>query len=414
VIYGAATAAYQIEGAWNENGKGPSIWDAFVREPGRIANGETGDIACDHYHRWREDVALMAELGLHAYRFSISWPRVLPDGDGRVNEAGMAFYERLVDALLEHGVQPWVTLHHWDLPLALYERGGWESPESARWFAEFAHAVAARLGDRVAHWMTLNEPQVIAHAGYLTGDHAPGRKEPRTYVRVADSLMHAHAAGADALRAAAPDARVGIALNMSPVEPASDAEEDAAAARRIDGAWNRWYLDAVFGRGYPADMREWFAFEGDAPSPRRPDLIGVNYYFRMIVRADPTNSLGASQVHPEGVATTDMGWEVHPEGLRDVLERVRGEYSPPLLAVTENGIATQGVDDPIRIDYLRDHIARAEGVADGYFVWSLLDNFEWARGYGARFGLVHVDYETQKRTIKSSGHWYADYIRSQT
>jgi beta-glucosidase len=354
----------------------------------------------------------MAELGLQAYRFSVSWPRVLPEGEGHVNESGLAFYEQLVDALLERGIQPWLTLYHWDLPLALYERGGWESPDSSRWFAQFAHVVAARLGDRVQTWMTLNEPQVIAGAGYLTGEHAPGRKEPRTFVHVADALMHAHAAGAEAVRAAAPNARVGIALNMSPVEPATDAPEDAAAARRVDGGLNRWFLDAVFGRGYPDDMREWYAFEGDAPKTAPPDLVGVNYYFRQLVRADDGNSLGAVQVQPEGVPKTDMGWEIHPDGLRDILARVRDEYAPPHLAVTENGIATEGIDDPARIDYLRDHIARAEGLADAYFVWSLLDNFEWARGFGMRFGLVHVDYETQQRTIKASGRWYRDHIRS--
>jgi beta-glucosidase len=412
VLYGAATAAYQIEGGWDADGKGPSIWDAFVREPGRIKNGETGAVACDHYQRWREDVALMAELGLQAYRFSVSWPRVLPDGEGRVNEAGLAFYDELVDALLEGGIQPWLTLHHWDLPLALYERGGWESPESPRWFAEFAHLVASRFGDRVENWLTLNEPQVIAGAGYLTGEHAPGRKEPRTFVRVADSLMHAHAAGAEAVRAAAPNASVGIALNMSPVEPASDSAEDAAAARRVDGGLNRWFLDAVFGRGYPADMREWYAFEGEPPSPAPPDLIGVNYYFRQLVREEAGNTFGAVQVHPEGVPKSDMGWEIHPDGLRDVLVRVRDEYGPPLLAVTENGIAGEGIEDPIRVDYLREHIARSDGIADAYFVWSLLDNFEWAQGYAMRFGLVHVDYETQQRTIKSSGRWYRDHIGS--
>jgi beta-glucosidase len=411
VLYGAATAAYQIEGGWDADGKGPSIWDAFVREPGRIDNADTGDVACDHYRRWRDDVALMAELGLQAYRFSISWPRVLSEGEGRVNEAGLAFYDALVDALLEHGIQPWVTLHHWDLPLALYERGGWESPESSRWFAEFAHVVASGLGDRVESWMTLNEPQVIAYHGYLDGAHAPGRKEPRTFVRVADSLMHAHAAGADAIRAAAPNARVGIALNMSPVEPATDSPEDAAAATRVDGALNRWFLDAVFGRGYPADLREWYAFEGEAPKPVPPDVLGVNYYFRQLVRADAGNSFGAVQVEPEGVPTTDMGWEIHPDGLRDVLARVRDEYVPPLLAVTENGIATEGIADPDRIEYLSEHVARAQGLADAYFVWSLLDNFEWARGYAKRFGLVHVEFETQERTIKSSGHWYRDHIR---
>ena len=410
--YGAATAAYQIEGGWDADGKGPSIWDAFVREPGRIRNGETGDVACDHYNRWREDVELMAELGLQAYRFSISWSRVLAAGEGRVNEQGLAFYDGLVDALLEHGIEPWVTLHHWDLPLALYERGGWESPESPRWFAEFAHVVAERLGDRVETWLTLNEPQVMAGAGYLTGEHAPGRKEPRTFVRIADSLLHAHAAGADAVRAAAPNARVGIALNMSPVEPASDSEEDAAAAHRVDGALNRWFLDPVFGRGYPEDLREWYGFEGEPPAPVPPDVIGVNYYFRQLVCAEPGSWLGAVQVEPEGVPKTDMGWEIHPDGLRDVLARVRDDYGPALLAVTENGIATEGIEDPARIDYLREHVARAEGLADAYFVWSLLDNFEWARGYAMRFGLVHVDYETLERRVKASGRWYRDHIRS--
>jgi len=229
----------------------------------------------------------MAELGLDAYRFSISWPRVLPDGDGRANEAGFDFYDRLVDALLEHGVEPWVTLHHWDLPLALYERGGWTSPESSRWFAEFASLVATRLGDRVRRFMTMNEPQVIAYHGYLGGEHAPGRREPRTFVRVADALMHAHAAGAEAIAAAAPGADVGIALNMSPIEPASASEDDVAAARRVDGSLNRWFLDAVCGRGYPDDIRDWYAFDGDAPSPPAPRFIGVNYYFRQIVRAAP-------------------------------------------------------------------------------------------------------------------------------
>jgi beta-glucosidase len=412
VIFGAATAAYQIEGGWDEDGKGLSVWDAFVREPGRVANGDTGDVACDHYHRWRDDVALIAELGLHAYRFSISWPRVLPDGEGRVNDSGLAFYDRLVDALLERGIEPWVTLHHWDLPLALYERGGWESPESRRWFAEFARVVAERLGDRVRIWMTLNEPQVIAYHGYLSGEHAPGRREPRTFVRVADALMHAHAWGVEALRATAPHSQIGIALNMSPVEPASDSEEDEAAAKRVDGALNRWFLDAVFGRGYPGDMRDWYSFDGEAPTPPPVDFIGVNYYFRQIVRAEPGNAIGAAQVPPSGVPTSDMGWEIHPDGLRDVLVRVRDDYAPPRLAVTENGIATAGIEDPIRIDYMREHIARAEGVADAYFVWSLLDNFEWARGYAARFGIVHVDYPTQRRTIKASGRWYRDRIEA--
>jgi len=353
----------------------------------------------------------MAELGLEAYRFSVSWPRVLPEGTGAINERGLDFYDRLVDALVARGIEPWVTLHHWDLPQALYDRGGWESPEMPQWFGEFAGVVAARLGDRVRHWMTLNEPQVIAYHGYLGGEHAPGRKEPRTFVRVADATMHAHAAGMDALRAAlGEDAQLGIALNTSPVEPHSDADDDVAAARRVDGSLNRWFFDAVFGRGYPDDMREWYAFDGAAPRPPELDFVGLNYYFRQIVRADAGNYLGAVQVEPEGADKTDMGWEIHAPGLRTALERVRAEYAPTFLAVTENGIALDGIDDPARVDYLRDHIDVADGLADAYFVWSLLDNFEWARGFTPRFGIVHVDYATQARTIKRSGRWYADHI----
>jgi beta-glucosidase len=411
VILGAATAAYQIEGAWAEDGKGPSIWDDFVRSPGAIENGDTGDVACDHYHRWLEDVELMAELGLQAYRFSISWPRVLPDGTGRANEAGLAFYDSLVDALLERGIEPWVTLYHWDLPQVLYERGGWESPESTSWFADYATLVASRLGDRVEHWITLNEPQVAAFLGYATGVHAPGRREPRTAVRVAHGLMHAHAAGVDAIRAAAPRARVGIAPNVSPVEPASDSEEDVAAARRVDGHLIRWFFDCAFGRGYPDDIRELYGFTEDSPPGPPLDFVGVNYYFRQVVRHEPGSYLGAVQVPVPGARTTAMGWEIHPDGLRDILARVRRDYDPPLLAVTENGMAMDGIDDPERVDYLREHVERAHGLADAYFVWSLLDNFEWARGYSMRFGLVHVDYETQLRTIKTSGRWYADLIR---
>ena len=412
MIFGAATAAYQIEGAWNVDGKGPSIWDDFVRRPGAIANDDTGDVACDHYHRWRDDVDLMGDLGLQAYRFSISWPRALPDGTGDVNEAGLAFYDGLVDALLERGIEPWVTLYHWDLPLALYHRGGWEVPECVDWFAEYASVVGSRLGDRVKHWITLNEPQVVAFNGYATGAHAPGRREPGTAVRVAHGLMRAHAAGVDALRAAVPDARIGIALNVSPVEPASDADQDVAAAHRVDGHLIRWFFDCAFGRGYPDDMREWYGFTDDAPRGPSLDFVGVNYYFRLVVEHDPGHWLGARQVPVDGARTTAMGWEIHPDGLRDILARVRRDYEPKLLAVTENGMAGVGIDDLDRVDYLREHVERARGLADAYFVWSLLDNFEWAWGYAMRFGIVHVDYETQRRTIKASGRWYAELIRA--
>ena len=411
MLFGAATAAYQIEGAWDEAGKGRSIWDDYVRVPGAIENGDTGDVACDHYHRYREDVALMADLGLDAYRFSISWPRVLPEGSGRVEQRGVDFYDRLVDELLAKGIRPWVTLYHWDLPSALYARGGWESPECVEWFAEYANVVAERLGDRVKDWMTLNEPEVVAFAGYAWGQHAPGERDPARAVRVSHGLLNAHAAGLDALRAAVPDARLGIALNVSPVEPATDSEEDAAAARRVDGQLNRWFLDAVFARGYPGDMVEWYGWDRPAATPATPDFVGVNYYFRRIVRA-AENFLGADQVEVTGVPTSDMGWEIHPDGLFEILARVRDEYAPAAIAVTENGIALEGIDDRGRVAYLGDHIERARKIADAYFVWSLLDNFEWAWGYRMRFGIVHVDFETQQRTVKTSGRWYAERIRA--
>jgi beta-glucosidase len=410
MVFGAATAAYQIEGAWDEDGKGPSIWDEFVRRRNAIANHDTGDVACDHYHRWREDVDLMAELGLQAYRFSISWPRILPEGTGRLEERGLAFYDRLVDALLERGIEPWVTLYHWDLPLALQDRSGWQAPDVDRWFAEYARVVAERLGDRVRNWMTLNEPWVSAYEGHAFGVHAPGIRDPEGAVRAAHGLMRAHQAAVPAIRAASPDARVGLVLNVSPVEAATDSEADRAAAERVDGYVNRWFLDAAFGRGYPADIAEWFRFAEPAAAAQPLDFVGLNYYFRSVVRAGDS-FIGAEQVPMTGGSTSDMGWEVHAPGLGRILRRVRDEYAPASIAVTENGMAARGIDDPARVEYLRDHIEQAEGIADAYFVWSFLDNFEWAWGYDMRFGIVHVDYSTLERTVKRSGHWYSERIR---
>jgi beta-glucosidase len=412
VIFGAATAAYQIEGAWDDDGKGRSIWDEFVRRPGAIANADTGDVACDHYHRWREDVELMGELGLQAYRFSVSWPRVLPEGTGRVEQRGLDFYDRLVDGLLERGIEPWVTLYHWDLPLALQERGGWQAPDAPGWFADYATMVVERLGDRVRNWITLNEPWVAAFEGYAIGNHAPGLRDPQAGARAAHELMRAHHRAVPVIRAAARAPRVGIALNLSPVEPASQAEADVEAARRVDGWINRWFLDATFGRGYPSDIADWFGFEDTLDETADVDFVGVNYYFRSLVCA-ADNLIGGEQVPVPGAETSDMGWEVYPRGLSQILARIREEYAAPSVAVTENGIALQGVDDQRRIAYLRDHIAEADALAEAYFVWSLLDNFEWAWGYAMRFGLVHVDYATQTRTIKASGRWYADVIRAQ-
>jgi len=422
--WGAATAAYQIEGAWNEDGKGESIWDVFCRIPGVIEDGQSGEIACDHYHRLDEDLDLLTALGARAYRFSVAWSRVLPDGTGRVNEPGLAFYDRLVDGLLERGLRPFVTLYHWDLPQALQMRSGWTNEAVADWFAEYAQLVASRLGDRVHDWMTLNEPQVTAFAGYQWGLHPPGVKDVATAVKVTHHLLLAHRAGADAVRAAAPGASVGIALNLSPAEPATGSAEDAAAARLADGFSNRWFLDPLYGRGYPRDVVE--RYGPIAPPPLDSydgnlDFLGVNYYMRHVVKASSTAQLGYDVLPPSG-RLTEMGWEVHPDGLRTILERVHRDYGPRAVYVTESGAAfpdEPNGDDPDRVEYLHDHFAAAADALEagvplrGYFVWSLLDNFEWHNGFTKRFGLVYVDYATQRRTMKSSGRFYRSVAAAQ-
>ena len=390
-LWGTATAAYQIEGAWDADGKGPSIWDEFCRRPGAVRNGDTGDVACDHLHRFGEDVELMAELGLNAYRFSISWPRVLPAGDGAPNEAGLAFYDRLADALLERGIRPFATLFHWDLPLALHERGGWESPESPDWFGGYAGLVAERLGDRVRDWITLNEPEVVYSHGYVTGVHAPGIRDQARAERVAPNLVRAHEAAVTAIRAATPRARIGVALSLSPVHAATPEE----AARR-DRTRNRRFLDPIVRDGPPLEF------------------LGLNYYAREVV--------GGVRDDAERTAT---GWEVYPAGLAETLLRLHREYGPIELHVTENGAAYDDVagpdglvDDQNRVRYLERHLAAAADAIEagvplaGYFVWSLLDNFEWAEGYSKRFGIVRVDYETQRRTVKASGRRYGALARA--
>ncbi|WP_396446238.1 GH1 family beta-glucosidase [Actinomadura sp.] len=430
--WGAATSAYQVEGAVAEDGRAPSIWDAFCRVPGAIAGGDTGDVACDHYHRWPEDVALMKALGLRAYRFSIAWPRVLPAGDGPVNPAGLAFYDRLVDALLEAGIEPHATLYHWDLPQALQDRGGWPSRDTAERFAEYAAVAAGALGDRVASWATLNEPICAAWIGHLQGAMAPGVADIRAAVPASYHLMLAHGLGAQAVRAAAPDARVGIVHLLTDCEPGSDRDEDAAAAHREDGHHNRWWLDPVFGRGLPADMIEAYGVEppvraGDLEAIAAPlDWLGVNYYRRSVIVADPGGPPpGTRQITPPGTPRTGMDWEIHPDRLEKILVRVAREYAPPSVMVTENGSAYAdtvtpdgAVHDAERTAYLEAHLAacasaiRAGVPLDGYFAWSLLDNFEWAYGYAQRFGLVHVDFATQRRVVKDSGHRYAEIIRA--
>lgn len=426
-IWGAATAAYQIEGATGEDGRGESIWDRFSHTPGRVRDGDTGDVACDHYHRYREDVALMADLGLGAYRFSVSWPRVLPEGQGRPNEAGLDFYDRLVDELLSHGIDPFLTLYHWDLPQSLEDAGGWPIRATAEAFGEFAALVAGRLGDRVGHFATLNEPHIVADHGYRLGSHAPGRTEPDAALAAAHHLLVAHALAVQAIRAQAPQAAVGIVLNFEPKHPATSHPLDQEAAAVAHDQFNRWYLDPIAGRGYPeAGARAWGwrrdeVLEGDMAAIAAPiDFLGVNYYCRNVVRSPLLPSLDVPTEHPE---QTGMGWEVYPSGLTDVLEFVASRTDDLPLYVTESGAAypLDDVDptrDPERVSFLFRHLQAAATAMDhgvplrGYFVWSLLDNFEWAHGYAYRFGIVHVDFDTFERRVRDSGRFWAGVARS--
>ncbi len=431
-VWGAATASYQIEGAWDEDGKGESIWDRFSHTPGKVDNGDTGDAACDHYHRWREDVALMREMGLKAYRFSISWPRVLPEGRGRVNPAGLDFYSRLVDGLLEAGIEPFVTLYHWDLPQRLQDEGGWPERTSAEAFAGYTEAVSRALGDRVKHWITLNEPWVSAFVGYRDGRHAPGHTNLHEALAAAHHLLLAHAQALAVLRGNCPGAALGITLNFTPQEPASPSRADRDAARWIDGYINRWFLDPLAGRGYPADMAQAFAdplefvMPGDMETIAAPvDFLGINYYTRNIARSE---AVGEEENAPRtvfrGDEITEMDWEVYPEGLYRLLGRLHFGYDFPAIYITENGAAFDDrpgpdgqVDDPARLAYLRRHLEKVRQAIEigvpvrGYFAWSLMDNFEWAFGYSKRFGLVYVDYPTQRRILKSSAKWYGQVIR---
>ena len=433
--FGAGTASYQIEGSVEADGRGRSIWDTFSHTRGRTRNGDTGDMACDHYRRWAADVDLMADLGMRAYRFSVAWPRVQPRGRGALNEAGLDFYDRLVDRLLDRGIEPWVTLYHWDLPQALEDDGGWTSPAVVDRMAEYASIVARRLGDRVQRWVTMNELRTHAIVGYGAGRHAPGR---RGWGRALSAAHHghlAHVAAARAIRAEAPGTRVGICHDVADLVAASPGPADEAAVRRHDGGMHRWFLDPTFGRGYPRDMVAWYESNGfldnidvDEVSDAEPiDFLAVNYYRRERVAAAPVGAdagIGARVVDDVGERTGN-GWEVWPDGLRAVLARINDEYGPVELAITENGatfpdaVGDDGsVDDGERLRYVARHIgaladARDAGIpVNAYFVWSLLDNFEWGEGYAHRFGIVHVDFRTQRRTIKSSGRWYAELLRA--
>lgn len=431
-LWGAATSAYQIEGYPLADGAGASIWHRFSHNPGRIANGDTGDIACDHYHRWAEDVELMAELGLQAYRFSVAWGRVLPTGRGRINGSGLDFYQRLVDTLLERGIQPMLTLYHWDLPTALHDRGGWLNPDSPAWFADYAQVLFRALGDRVPYWVTVNEPWVVTVLGYLDGCMAPGHRDRFEAPRVAHHLLLAHAEAVAAYRTLG-NGQIGIALNLEPQHPVTPTPEDAAAAARRDVFINGWFLDPLLLGTYPDELPGFFGQAWPEIDPhdldriRIPsDFIGVNYYSRGLVSASPETSLiEAARVTPSGAPLTAMDWEIYPQGLTETLLRLRERYGNPPIYITENGAAfadpppAQGlIKDLDRVSYLRSHIAAAadamsEGVdLRGYFAWSLLDNFEWALGYDKRFGLVGVDRHTQSRTLKASAKVYRDVIRA--
>ena len=406
--FGASTSAYQIEGAADLRGE--SIWDRFCRLPGAIARGESGDVACEHYSRWREDVELMASLHLEAYRFSVAWARVQPDGRGALDARGVGFYRRLAEALLARGIEPIATLYHADLPAALQDRGGWASRETLKRFADYAGTVASRLSDVIAGWITINEPWGVAFHGHADGSKAPGLRDWPLAVRVAHQLLVAHGLAVRALRANG-GAAIGLALNLAPVRPATAA--DAEAAHRRDGHLNRWFLDALFRGAYPQDILELYPrFDiepGDLTTIGEPiDFLGINYYHPERVRSDPAD-------HPLGVAKLD-GREIDPGALRELLARLARDYEVPPVWITENGVPDGSIDDETRVDYLRGHLeALAEAIADGadvrrYFVWSLLDNFEWELGYDVRFGLVHVDYESQRRTPRRSALWYRDLI----
>ncbi|MGE5226796.1 MAG: GH1 family beta-glucosidase [Planctomycetaceae bacterium] len=431
-LWGAATSAYQVEGGWDEDGRGPSIWDTFSHTPGKTANGDTGDVACDHVHRIPQDVAVMRDLGLGAYRFSVSWPRVLPEGFGAVEQRGLDLYDRLVDSLLAEEIVPVLTLYHWDLPQALQDRGGWGARETIDAFVSFADVVSARLGDRVPLWITHNEPSVVAVEGHVLGEHAPGLFDPALGVRVAHHLLVSHGEAVPAIRANAPDADVGITLTVWPTVAATGDPEDVAAAERRWAAEGAWYLDPLFGRGYPGAILSTYDALGWAPRIEEGDLdviatpidfLGLNYYARNLVRHDEADEpFRAADVHEDG-ERTETGWLIAPEGLYDLLTRVQRDYAPPAVYVTENGAAFQdtvssdgAVHDERRIAYLRDHLLAAHrAIGDGvplrgYFVWSLMDNFEWAQGYAKRFGIVRVDHETLERTVKDSGRWYRDVI----
>ena len=438
-IWGAATASYQIEGGWNKDGKGESTWDHFTHKPGKIYRGDTGNVACDHYHRWKEDVALMKQLGLKAYRFSIGWPRILPTGRGTVNELGLDFYSQLVDELLKAGITPFVTLNHWDIPQALEDECGWAIRSTAEAFVEYADIVSRALGDRVKHWITHNEPAVVAWMGYGMGIHAPGLKDYALAVRASHYLLLSHGWATPVIRRNSPGAEVGVTLNASWAVAASESTADRNVVRHGDGMWTRWFFDPLYGRNYPADLDADFAEMGALPNGLdfvQPsdqddisvftDFIGLNYYSRHVIRAETPDNDPQTVFPAERTPAnyTDTDWEVYPDGLFGLLSKVYFNYQPAKIYITENGAsysdgpnANGRIPDLHRLNYLKRHFVAAQRAIQagiplaGYFVWSLMDNFEWAKGYEKRFGIIWVDYQTQQRILKDSALWYAEVIK---
>jgi beta-glucosidase len=433
-VFGASTAAYQIEGAASEDGRGPSIWDTFARTPGKVTNGDTGDIACDHYHRLESDLDLVRDLGLDSYRFSIAWPRVVPDGTGPVNARGLDFYRRMVDGLLTRGVTPMATLFHWDLPQPLQDAGGWAHRDTVGWFADYATAVLEAIGDAVPLWVTVNEPFCAGMIGHLQGRHAPGIVDLHTALAASHHLLLAHGEAVRLVRDLVPEARVGNSVLLSDIHPATEAPADVEAARRLDGYENRWFLDPVFRAAYPDDMLDWYAGQvpidfigdGDLKVIAAPmNFSGINFYETKTVVGDQGEPFHRASVLAAGGPLTANGIDARPAGLGRVLRRLRAEYPAIPLYITENGapffdyVDPNGqVKDPERVRYLDDHLtethrAMADGVdVRGYFVWSLLDNFEWADGYSRRFGLYFVEFGTQARIAKASARWYQRLIAS--
>ncbi len=430
--WGVASSAYQVEGAVTEDGKGPSIWDIFSHTPGKTSQGENGDIACDHYHRYSEDLSLMKNLGVTHYRFSVSWPRIFPDGRQRMNVKGLGFYDRMVDTLLSHNITPIITLYHWDLPLALQEQGGWQNRDTAHAFADYAETMVSALGDRVKQWITHNEPWCTAYLGHFSGEHAPGIKNAQAAVDAAHYVLLSHALSTMAMRATRSDAKIGITLNLSPVYPKDHSQENQKAAGLQDVFNNRWFLDPLFKGEYPDELPTIFGVNppdiaGDMEIIRQPlDFLGINYYSAQVIAAPVRDQAPWPVVHITSKdRVTAMGWPVIPEGLSKLLVDLSTHYQdiPPFI-ITENGAAYEDVvedgkiHDTERILYLSDHIAAvadamAQGVnIQGYYLWSFMDNFEWALGYSKRFGIVHVNYSTQERTLKDSFLWYRHLIKN--